>query len=56
MPLSKTKQGDARDMEDSDVAEEQVEEELGDATEADEAPLGHQQMRVQFERLLVRQD
>ena len=41
MPLSKTRHGDAGDMEDSDAVEEQVEEELGDAIEADEAPLGH---------------
>ena len=38
MPLSTIKHGDADDMEFEDATEEQVEEELGDDTEAIEAP------------------
>ena len=44
VPLLKTKQGDAGDMDNNDKAEEQAKEELGDDTESDETPLGHQQM------------
>ena len=38
MPLPKTKHGDAYDIEDGDEIKEQVEEELGDDSEAKEAP------------------
>ena len=41
MPLSKIKHGDVEDMEAKDAVEEQAKEELGDGTEADEAPPGH---------------